>query len=337
MLPNTPAKSYKVHFSCWNPPRSFPNGNAEELMHSLAIFNHGSRCILLDNQQSGWTAAFHILSLQNRNVLVYTFVSMSPSCLFLTSFNQLSQARTGCSSSLDKQLQKKRLLFATHPPLSVSALLSLKFAAPFIVFKEADSFSPRFYFLTQDKRTVLLRREKYEMTSRAVITCRSSLSNIENSNQPFCTQMKILSEISRSMRETNHSRLQVFSVTEWRLNDCSQTVLSMHIEHVRHVATNLFTRYTLVIASFYVPNLEARKDIVLEPITYNTGSIYWDDALKREINTTSRHIFRQKGTEWWTKTRKKKFTPVRFLYFSQHGLCFIIRKCAKCEECDDGE
>jgi hypothetical protein len=200
MLPNTPAKSYKVHFSCWNPSRSFPNGNAEELMHSLAIFNHGSRCILLGNQQSGWTAAFHILSLQNRNVLVYAFVSMSPSCLFLTSFNQLSQARTGCSSSLDKQLQKKRLLFATHPPLSVSALLSLKFAAPFIVFKEADFFSPQdsiSWHRTKGRSCFAAR----SMTSRAVITCRSSLSNIENSNQPFCTQMKILSEISRSMRD----------------------------------------------------------------------------------------------------------------------------------------
>ncbi len=148
MLPNTPAKSFKVHFSCWNPSRSFPNGNAEELMHSLAIFNHGSRCILLGNQQNVWTAAFRILPLQNRNVLVYGFVSMSPSCLFLTSFNQLSQARTGCSSSLDKQLQKKRLLFATHPPLLMSALLSVKFAAPFIVFKEAEFiFSPKILFL----------------------------------------------------------------------------------------------------------------------------------------------------------------------------------------------
>jgi hypothetical protein len=105
----------------------------------------------------------------------------------------------------------------------MSALLSLKFATPFIVFKEADFFPPQdsvSWHRTKGRSCFAAR----SMTSRAVITCRSSLSNIENSNQPFCTQMKILSEISRSMRETNHSRLQVFSVTEWRLNDCSETV-----------------------------------------------------------------------------------------------------------------
>ncbi len=110
--------------------------------------------------------------------------------------------------------------------------------------------------------------------------------------------------------------------------------IRMHIEHVRQVATNLFTCSTIVIASFYVPNLEARKDIVLEPITYI-------NLLRWRIEAGNRQYFDAhlppERNRMMNQDQEKEVHACQIPVFFSARPLFQYPKCAKCEERDDGK